>query len=1259
MRRSDLSTLRKKFIWSSEWYDHINYNSLLFEDLKIKSYLTGIFYKLRLPTSLFKIRRVSNNFIIISMEIYIITNIFFKKIFIKQQNIYYLYYYLILFFKNYNLIIQQIIFNYSRTKVNYRSFLFDNLKNESLFLQKKKLNKTLNFFPKKKTHNNLNKKRNKHFDFDKNDGFNIKQNNDIYKYFDKNYSYHKEKSKEIKKNYNQRNNNFKNNFKNKYNNKQFNNRSSNRYNNKEIKKYNSNNKKIFKYKSNNNKYNNKNKYYNKNKNLSKGKWQKKKFKKNKWNNNKEKIIETKKKNLNHLIYLKKNHLNKVNYLKIQLMNLKKTNIKLVNFNKIIDYILWNSKKKNVLNPYSYYIIHNIVFYKRYLSVVKFKKTKLNINNIFSFGLLSKKRLRIHLLIYLLIIKNKLITNKVKINPILKNYHLLKRRYNKFKINCSKINDSYMSLLKNKYSILFRLKHSLFNYSDTFSKDILKKLDFKKHGDFYRNRNRNILKSVNNKSISNKSDTEIEVIEIKEDNYGIVAKKLNVTMPKNSSGKPSFAQLITRTIKKNRLKKRKTFINKNKKKSLFSKLKSKINDINNSNSEILNRTWYSVQTINNFFKKRTNNLFLNFFKKYSYHSKTFNLNNLLVRYYLFLHNISFLKKNLILLFLFKITNHLFNFLKKIKLLNLKITNLLNIIGTGKTILSLKKKLNSKLKKNIKRIYGKEKNSSISSKDALLRNSFLKQLDNRIDTKLNDYINLLLKKKMESLKKQRESRNIRHCRLKERFLKYMKNTTNRIKKERKNNNTKLLTLVNNFVLKKTDKKERNNNNTKWLTKVNNFLLKRISKKAKKKNRQKLLKKSLTSSEDLKNYFIKKEKDSLKKEVKKKHFSFTFKLKKNKPSNFLSFFSFTEINKDTLDKLISLSNENVWLNNCLYNSINKHNCIKDKDSFFNLIKYYKNVKKKDSLYNRFIFFYNWFFKLSLLRYKEYFLILLKKLILFYSPFFITSLKDKVNLFSFKLNYFHIRDVVINVISVFLNSLLNCNLLKFNAKLYDININYYKNKKSTNYWEEHFFFVMMYYSTTKIYNLFFLKSIRSFYLFMQLKKLIFNIEKSLSLYSNKSYLILPNYYYKGKPFLKSAKLLCEYICFKLEKGIWPKKVYRMIKSWQYLCNQWYKYNYGFTGWKRNNLRNLSGIRILVSGPFKKAKRKKKVHYHLWLRKYRVYGKMTLQSLKMNIDYYNLAVRFKDCTRGVKVWLLFDKLLKNEKPIKLYERKYKSEHKK
>ena len=61
--------------WHANWHDDYNYSSLLYEDLGIRSYFVGIFYRLKIPTSYIFLNRISGNRIVLSMDLYLVKRV--------------------------------------------------------------------------------------------------------------------------------------------------------------------------------------------------------------------------------------------------------------------------------------------------------------------------------------------------------------------------------------------------------------------------------------------------------------------------------------------------------------------------------------------------------------------------------------------------------------------------------------------------------------------------------------------------------------------------------------------------------------------------------------------------------------------------------------------------------------------------------------------------------------------------------------------------------------------------------------------------------------------------------------------------------------------------------------------------------------------------------------------------------------------------------------------------------------------------------
>lgn len=79
--------------WYSEWYEREFYQQALFEDLNIRSFFSGLFYRLRIPTNYLYIKRFVSNNILLSTDFYFYR--FFKrnklKYFFIEQIKYYLF----------------------------------------------------------------------------------------------------------------------------------------------------------------------------------------------------------------------------------------------------------------------------------------------------------------------------------------------------------------------------------------------------------------------------------------------------------------------------------------------------------------------------------------------------------------------------------------------------------------------------------------------------------------------------------------------------------------------------------------------------------------------------------------------------------------------------------------------------------------------------------------------------------------------------------------------------------------------------------------------------------------------------------------------------------------------------------------------------------------------------------------------------------------------------------------------------------------
>lgn len=56
--------------WHTNWADDVHYGHLLYEDLGIRSYFVGIFYRLRMPTNYLYVHRMSGNTLMLNTDVY-------------------------------------------------------------------------------------------------------------------------------------------------------------------------------------------------------------------------------------------------------------------------------------------------------------------------------------------------------------------------------------------------------------------------------------------------------------------------------------------------------------------------------------------------------------------------------------------------------------------------------------------------------------------------------------------------------------------------------------------------------------------------------------------------------------------------------------------------------------------------------------------------------------------------------------------------------------------------------------------------------------------------------------------------------------------------------------------------------------------------------------------------------------------------------------------------------------------------------------
>lgn len=133
-RLSNLTTVRIGIVrsWNTYWFDKIYYSTLLFNDLKIRDYLTGIFYKLKVISDYIYLYRLVSNTICIRTYLIFFSNLRFKSLTLRkvhkidpQFTFFYRKYSWRTFLKNYKLYL--MMYNYKNKMTIYSNYLNANL----------------------------------------------------------------------------------------------------------------------------------------------------------------------------------------------------------------------------------------------------------------------------------------------------------------------------------------------------------------------------------------------------------------------------------------------------------------------------------------------------------------------------------------------------------------------------------------------------------------------------------------------------------------------------------------------------------------------------------------------------------------------------------------------------------------------------------------------------------------------------------------------------------------------------------------------------------------------------------------------------------------------------------------------------------------------------------------------------------------------------------------------------------------------------
>jgi len=288
-----------------------------------------------------------------------------------------------------------------------------------------------------------------------------------------------------------------------------------------------------------------------------------------------------------------------------------------------------------------------------------------------------------------------------------------------------------------------------------------------------------------------------------------------------------------------------------------------------------------------------------------------------------------------------------------------------------------------------------------------------------------------------------------------------------------------------------------------------------------------------------------------------------------------------------------------------------------FFNIL----NIHSKN-----FIFFY-WYLNISFFNVLTFMLFILKNILFVLIK--LVNITTSYMIMDFDFILYRYNYLINNLINVkVLNKYTSLNNHIFNY--YYLNVKYLNN---VDYLENNILFSLLqnrsyYYFYIKYYILTFL------YLFYYIELTISNYVKS-NCYLFITYSLTWNYY------LNSSKMWCEYIVFQLKKKNTIRKLFWYIKKQQIREKKQIEYIDSTNEESKKDLVSfkypLKGIRILYSGNFKKAKRKKKFNYYVWLTDIKYTGKMPLKQFKFYIDYYSSVAILKRSSIGIKFWLLFN----------------------
>ena len=318
---------------------------------------------------------------------------------------------------------------------------------------------------------------------------------------------------------------------------------------------------------------------------------------------------------------------------------------------------------------------------------------------------------------------------------------------------------------------------------------------------------------------------------------------------------------------------------------------------------------------------------------------------------------------------------------------------------------------------------------------------------------------------------------------------------------------------------------------------------------------------------------------------------------------------------------SNTDIFIYSYIMKNINNKSILKylyNNFLFINILPY-KRIKKAFFYYNKSFIVLNWAFKKHILNFLKIILFLIKYFFFLYIKKFY---KNKI-----------ILKLYNNIINTLFNNSIITNYLFYSNNIISFYHIYIKKIYYINYIED--IMLISIFQNNSFYY-YYLK-----YYILNFLYLFYFIENTISKYSKTNCYLFINYSLNWKYMLNNAKMWCEYLVYNLKKKNTIRRMFFYIKKQQVREKRSYEFKrlYGHSSEKKllHIKYPLKGIRILYSGNFKKAKRKKKLHYYIWLSNSKYTGQMPLKKFKYYIDYHYSVAVLRRSSIGIKFWLLFN----------------------